>query len=877
VVWTGKNAAAPAEKPIAEVALGNSVGIHHFLVPGQTWGAASGAKEVKELAPEWAAAVDAWRKSITVRPNQSQLERLERLAEQVEKLWLNAAHEVEAFWQATRQHIDVWRAETPAAGARFGEAAIRQVLDNPQSATFRLRALMDAWCSLSFWAPQNGTELPSLDQWLSGAEALTRIDEPWHPDVLFADDRELPLAASSSLDEILAAHPWLCHTNAIAATQNWFHWELEFSPVFARGGFDLHVGNPPWVRPRWSDEDALAEHDPWFGITDPIPENDRVARRSTVLQDPAARAQYLGERAENAATGDTLGAATREPLLAGQQNNLYLAFITGSWRRASATGAVALLHPDGFLSDPKAAQLRGAAYRRYRECFHFINELKLFTEISDTRPYGVNVYSGDRGRVDFVQAAFLYHPLVVDRSIGHDGSGELPGRKLPTGEWDVRPHRERLVHVDNSTLEAWAALLAYDGAASTPVVKSVTSAEAAAAEAIARYPLRLGDRKHFWTRGFDESRAPKLGLLAEVTATPDSWEDVILQGPHIGICTPFAKQPRPSGRHQQDYESWNIEALPASVIPRTNWQRVASESAFAKEVAVWDDRPNTERFRLIVRRQVASNTARSIFAALLPPRPSVVSVCYVGALPNDAETVAFCGLLGGLLTDYFARTTGVTDLYNSVIARFPVVAPNHALLSPLIHRTLRLNCLTREFSPLWERLVTDDWCEDEFTQPETATRSIADPPRTWDMSVPVRAELDRWLLLCELDALGALILGVDPAGLEAVYKSQFPVLLGYEYQMLFDANGRQLCGDWHQHGYLQAELEAEAKASKKPGWTKIWDRVKAHEAGDIGADLGPFVPPFTAADRVAAMTRAYQIFVNRYDLARPEIVERPAA
>lgn len=58
--------------------------------------------------------------------------------------------------------------------------------------------------------------------------------------------------------------------------------------------------------------------------------------------------------------------------------------------------------------------------------------------------------------------------------------------------------------------------------------------------------------------------------------------------------------------------------------------------------------------------------------------------------------------------------------------------------------------------------------------------------------------LTEWLLLTELDALGALVLGVDPAGLTAVYNSQFPVLRAYEHQMVFDAKGRQLCGDWHR-------------------------------------------------------------------------------
>ncbi len=877
-VWTGKNATAPTEKPIAEVPLGSSVGIHHFLVPGQGWGAASSAKEVRELAPEWAAAIDAWRKSISVRPNQTQLERLERLGERVEKLWLNAAHEVEAFWQATRQHIDVWGAETPAAGARFGEIAIRQVLDNPQSATFRLRTLMDAWCSLWLWAPENGTQLPSLDEWLAGAEALTRIDEAWHPDALFADERELPLPSSSSLDEILDAHRWLRDTAAIAATQNWFHWELEFCPVFARGGFDLQVGNPPWVRPRWSDEDALAEHDPWFGITDPIPENERVERRSTVLRDRPARTQYLQERSENAAIGEALGAATREPLLVGQQNNLYLPFITGAWRRSGATGAIALLHPDGFLSDPKAAHLRRAAYHRYREYFHFINELQLFTEISHTRPYGVNVYSGDRGHVDFMQASYLYHPLVVDRSIGHDGSGELPGRKLATGEWDVRPHRERLVRVDEDVLVSWCELLEYDDSASAPIVKFVTSAEASAATAIASCSRRLSAEPLEWTRGIDESIARRSHWLEERTDAPGAWDRVVLQGPHIGISTPFAKQPRPTGKHQQDYDAWDLESLPLEAVPRTNWQLLEGAENASKLYELWGPRRHTEYFRAIARKRVPANTARSVFFSLAPPGPIATNICYFGHLRDDAGTALMVGLCSGILVDFFVRMSGAGDLVESVIARFPAPpAPDYPLADPLLHRTLRLNCLTRAFAPLWERLVAPSWRGDEFAARDVATMSIAHPPQEWSVNVPVRRERDRWLLFTELDALGALFLGVTPAGLEAAYRSQFPVLITYEHQMVFDANGRQLCGDWHQHGYLQAQLEAEAKATSKPGWRKIWDRVQDHLAGDPDVDLGPFVPPFTPADRVAAMTHAYWTFVDRYDLTGPESEERPAA
>ncbi|MEV4419506.1 hypothetical protein AB0L40_05945 [Patulibacter sp. NPDC049589] len=867
--WTGAAPQAPKDRALRDVPLGSAADIHHFLLPGQGWGAAAEADEVRELAAEWTDDVKRWRARVLLAPNKRQTERLGALATRVEQLWAESLAEVQGLWSATRQHVDVWGAATPAGGRRFGDEAIRRVLSDPRSATTRLRTLMDAWCALWLWSPQHGVGLPTFDEWLATAEALLRIDEPWQSGVLFADEGALPLPAGSSIDDVTSRHPWLAQARGIAEQQRWFHWELEFSPVFAAGGFDLQVGNPPWVRPRWSDADALAEADPWFGVTSPMPETERSARRSAALQDGRSRARYLAERAENAGLNACFGAVTREELLGGQQTNLYFLFITGAWRRAKSAGAIALMHPEGHLGDPNAATLRAAAYRHYRAHYHFINELQLFSEISHTKEYGVHVYSGDRGHVEFVQSAFVYHPSVIDRSVDHDGTGELPGRKLATGGWDVRPHRERLVTVDADVLAAWAKLLAYSVPESAPVVKSVTTAEAAAVEAIAKYPHRLGDATHFWTRGFDEQTAPRRGLIEERTAVPASWDEVILQGPHVGICLPFAKQPRVTGRHQQDYAAWDLASLPETVVPRTNWQRKANRADFDKEIAEWDGTPNTERFRLMVRRQIASNTARSVFGALIPPRPSAVSVCYLGGLTDDRQTVAFTGLLAGILADFFVRVSGATDLHSNVVARFPISAEDEPLAAPLVHRTLRLNALTREYAPLWEGLVHSDWDVDEFTNSGAATRSLAAPPKTWNMGVPVRGELDRWLLLTELDALGALIVGVDVEALTAVYRSQFPVLLGYEHQMLFDARGRQLCGDWHQYGFVQAQIEAEAKASGKRGWKKVWPRVQAYIDGDTDVDLGPFVPPFTPADREKAMSHAYRTFAERYEIDVP--------
>ncbi len=847
--WTGKNPKPPTDCALAEVPLGTATGIHHFLVPGEGWGAACDAKEVKELDPDWVLAVKAWRRKIHAKPNQRQLDRLGRLAARVEELWSESTHEVDRFWEATRQHIDVWGADTPATGHRFGEQAIRQVLSDPRSATSRLRTLMDAWCSLWIWAPEQGTGLPSLDEWLTVAEALVRMDEPWERGVLFGDDRELPLSAITSIDDICGAHPWLARARDIASAQSWFHWELEFSPVFGHGGFDLQVGNPPWVRPEWADDEALAELDGAFGVLRLDPES-RATRRRVALSIPRNRAAYTKERAENWAMNAYLGSTAAYPILAGVGNNLYIAFLVRALSNMAAGGAVGLLHPDGHLGEPAAARLRAFLYTRYRAYFHFINELQLFGEISHTRPYGVHIYGSEQERVSYTQACFLYHPAVVDRSQVHDGTGELPGMQYIDGGWDVRPHAARLLRVTDATLLSWAALMGSSQPRETRPVRTVTAAEQGLLERLAQAPTRIKDQLSDWIPGLSEQKSLSAGLLLESSADATTWGDAVLQGPHLGLCNPIY-QASVDGLNQQDYVGVDPGVISSGYVPKTSLR--TGDYTSASRVLRRNDLPSSH-YRLLSRKMIPANTWRSLFSAIVPAETTFASVCYAGEFATERDLVLATGLLNSLVADYFARAIGAGAMIKEVTERFPMFEKECLEADLIIDRVLRLNCLTDAFAPLWERHRGS----------------------VWNRDVAARSEHSRWTMLIEVDVLVASALNITVEQLAAAYRAQFPVLCKYEHRMCFDTEGRQLCGDWHQHGYLQASIEAEAKAAARPGWTKAWDRVQRHRAGETGVDLGPFVPPFWPADRVGAMTHAYWTFVDRYGLTPSDGAERPA-
>ena len=115
--------ATPADVPLtgmveemADGATARQTGgrIHHFLLPASGWGSAVEAKEAVALAPEAAAALKEWRKSIISKPSRKQVDALVELA-----------HRVESLWQLTLRRLQIAEAGGPARHSAVGHGASR--------------------------------------------------------------------------------------------------------------------------------------------------------------------------------------------------------------------------------------------------------------------------------------------------------------------------------------------------------------------------------------------------------------------------------------------------------------------------------------------------------------------------------------------------------------------------------------------------------------------------------------------------------------------------------------------------------------------------------------------------------------------------------
>lgn len=834
----------------------NVVGrVHHFLLPAEGWGAAADAKEVKDLAGEAQQDLKAWRTKIKSKPSKTQVDRMVNLGRRVESLWKLTLRRLQVAESEARRDIDYFgkhpAVEAPGDAGTRPEAVTRdqieETLNDPNGAYQRLRRVMDAWNALWFWPlterATGGATPPTLDEWLAALEMLLGLQgkeskmagqqtfgaaSTWE-ELNEAERADLEFALVSDVEIAKKQNSWLQVCENISADQGFFHWELDFASVFGRGGFDLQVGNPPWVRPDWDENAVYAEFDPWWQLNEKQTQASKSAKQAEAKLD-SKQVEFMCEQATSiVAVRELLTSASFYPIVSGLRPDLYRSFMESTWRSTSPSGIVAMVHPESHFTEQKAVHLRAETYRRLRRHWQFVNELSLF-EIHHRVTYGVHVYGVPRQSPLFRMAASLFHPDTVTRSEVHDGSGDVPGIKDEEGKWDTRPHSERIIYVDETALAVWADILDEPG---TPAVQArmvypVNRASSRVLEKLSRAP-RVRELGLQYSSGWNETTDRKNGYFEVGSDVPGSWEDVILQGPHFTVANPFAKQPNPTMKHNLDWTELDLEALPVDFIPRTSYQRVGDRPLYNSNFGSWvsaDGRPIQQRsqYRMVWRRMAAVTGARTLHPSVIPPGAAHVDNVYAAGIvvAHDARTlVAVAGVSSSLVADFLMKVVGASKISGDDIGRLPIHMKS-PFVDCIVENFLRLISLTEVFASL---------CEEAGNA--AAAESV------------VRKAAERRAVQVELDVLTALSLEVTVDELCTIYRTQFPVLRGYEQNDLYDANGRKVPGDMNRlYRKVGENLTLEERT-----WTHPQSGVEY-----------VFEFPFRSFDREEDMRKAYAHF-----------------
>jgi hypothetical protein len=863
--------------------------IWHFLVPDQGM-ADYTDKAVKEMLPAEMKQIRDWRRDFTKRFSAGDTKALERLSAAVDRLWRKHCEELRRIKRETAHVFPVFGQEANPAFAERGNQLSTHQRDQiferaitpagGQASTYqRLKLAMDYWCSLWFWPVELGSMLPTRDEFLLEMSAILEgTSQELSPllgpeqQPLFATGRpeqqQLRLAeelGQVNLEELCASLPRLKQVLALGQRHRFFHWELEFADLFEdRGGFDLILGNPPWIKIDWNEGDLLGDFEPMFVLRSFSASELSRLRTQKVSELPNLRHAYLEEYVEMTATQSFLSSIQMFPLLHGSKANSFKCFIIQSWLTATKLGVQAFLHPEGAYDDPNGGVVREHLYRRLICHFHFINEHQLFAEVDHHVSFSVNVYGPPKIKPAFSHLANLFTPSSIDASFSHDGRGPVGGIKDVANQWNIEGHSHRIIDIDEETLSLFALL--YDEPETTALRAKLPALHArellSVLKKFASFPEKLADHKSDYktTYLWDETAAAIDETIKRDTGFVADPSNLILSGPHISVANPLYKTPRRICSANGHYDVVDLMKIPADYSPRTNYLPSCGKAEYVSRVPTldWDaSRPITDSYRLAFRAMLSQNGERTLVGAIVPKQCGHINGIQSTSFRSQNRLLQVAALSASLVADFVLKTTGRSNLQYSW-ETFPCVQ----LQPRAILNILRLSCLTSTFTDLWGQSWQDRFRQNLWSKgdPRLASGSFMCLTRDWCWDTPLRTDYERRQALVEIDVLVARVLGLTLDELRTIYRIQFPVLQQNERDTWYDQRGRIVftC----------------SKGLPGVGFTRPeWENIKSMTAGVVTRTIqddtlpgGPrervieYLAPFDRCDREADYTTAWKFF-----------------
>ena len=455
--------------------------IFHFLL-GDPGMANYADKVVKAMEPQSIAQINEWQKGFAkTELTAEQAEYAVRLSQRIHELWESYAKELAQIRDRTTDPLTVWGQgvsdlgglqDLRGLGGDRGLGGGRTTLEMKDkiylqeklsegvanaSAYRRLKLVMDYWCALWFWSIADADQLPSREEFLQEVGAILGETEMLAPAEqqmqLFPETQEqaqgklfLTTWGYVDLHKLKLFYPRLQVVEQIAEQHRFFHWELEFADLFLqRGGFDLMVGNPPWIKVEWSEGGVLGDADPLVVLRNLSASAMALKREQAFEGNARLRQLYLLEYEDAEGTQNFLNAVQNYPLLKGIQTNLFKCFLPQAWMFSRSTGVSGFLHPSGVYDDPKGGVLRREIYSRLKYLFGFINEKKLFP-IGDQARFTLNIYSYSES-IDFTGIINLFTTKTIEESLDEAAytSELIPGIKTDDDRWEVKGHPKRKI------------------------------------------------------------------------------------------------------------------------------------------------------------------------------------------------------------------------------------------------------------------------------------------------------------------------------------------------------------------------------------------------------------------------------------------------
>ena len=772
--------------------------IYHFLIPDKNMVPSAGIKLLKDEDPDRSKRVSDWKKEVCKPISETEIQQLQKICESIDSLVLEYFEFQKRLNLQTKNKLDVWEGvnsdEQVTMNLRsYDEKEQLNDQRNRQSAPYyKLKMVMDYWCSLWFWDMRNAEFIPSRQQYLNDISSIINVNlSSYNSDQLGLGFEESTLGVAQSQiinkteqSNLFDKKERLSIVKDLSIQNRFFHSQLEFVEVFLeRGGFDVIVGNPPWVNILSDEKGVISEFNPTVIIRKSTAAD--ANKLSNILLDTsvAYKEKLIEEYLESKSTQEFISSKQSYPLLIGQRNNLYKNILYNSTQLISESGFVGLIHPDGIYEDPRSYDLRKYLYKKLHYRFQFVNTLKLFSEILHWVTYSLNIYKGNNSNEsNFYLINNLYHPLTIEGCFIKQNYqiGGLKNKDIRNGtySWNTKPHHERLIKVNDKTLSLLNQFFgSYDDYEGVNLITIHSIQVLNFIKKLSQFKSRLRDYPHKIVIGYDEAMSVKKNVLIRKTGYNRSNGNLVLSGPHFYVSSPYYKNPREKCIKPLDYDNIDLTQVSNDFYPRTNYLETK------KSEPMW-----SSSTKILFSRMLSLSGERTLQSALFLKNTTHLNSINSLIIDDDSKTLEFLSFTSSLPIDFYIKTIGNSNLKDNVIQSIPL-GGNEIYSNHLKVRCLILNCISNQYSSFWTNNFKYEYKSFSWSKDDSRLKPFNNLHQIWSINTPLKNYFERRHALIEIDVLISMSLGLTCEELIILYEIQFPVLQQNEDDTWYDQKG----------------------------------------------------------------------------------------
>ncbi len=204
----------------------------------------------------------------------------------------------------------------------------------------------------------------------------------------------------------------LAETKRLADQYQFFHFHLAFPEVFAQGGFDVSLGNPPWDVFQPEEEKFFSGYAPTIlagktaserkrRISNLKSENLLVWQRWSDYCDTILRSRFY------------MGASGSLPLTSYGKTNLYSSFAESALTHTTKTGRVGIIVPTGIATDETNKHFMQSLFNQSRllSLFDFENK-EIFPDVHSSFKFCLLTMGSNQSASSGAKFAFYTHSVA---------------------------------------------------------------------------------------------------------------------------------------------------------------------------------------------------------------------------------------------------------------------------------------------------------------------------------------------------------------------------------------------------------------------------------------------------------------------------------